>query len=303
MNAAIRILIALGSILLLSACGEERQAIATTAPTLIQWLRMPALIAGVLSNYTPWLIIIGEQIRVFLNTATGDQNDIDGKWYRRDGNFNGVGNPILCLVIDDPENCYIRTAGVAKGASGKLYALLRTGSGYPTNNGYAPSLAISDNDGVTWNWLGSCSTPFGRFQSDSGTLIVDESRNDDYRFMSWETGTGIPLVMIHSADGMNWTSDKQNIWPIEGENPNFPSAVKTPFGYHIIAANTWPAAKHRHIFSRNGFAPWTLIDADSPTLNGNDKGTNLTYDLTTNKIHALTRGGHWVVEAKDFIVT
>lgn len=266
-------------------------------PDAVKWTKL-ATVQNDGNNYTPVVLMGGSQIRVYANNnaATG----IAGDYWLQVGSWASLGSPSLVLHIDVARDTFIRTSAVARGASGTYYAILYTGDGYPTQGGYSPSWATSP-DGLTWTWAGPIGL-FGRNQSSAANLIVDESRNDDYRFMAWlDLGQG--LVLMHAATGLNdWQSDGLNVWPL-AEVPQFVAAVQTPYGYHLIGADKFDGTTTRslhHVFSCTGLPPWHVIETASDVGIGTTKGTNLVYDGATNLIHALTSGQHFTLTAKNF---
>lgn len=256
-----------------------------------------ATVVGVCSNYTPVVSLDATHIRVYSNTDCTTDGDL---WLRL-CSWSTCGAASKVLHITDARDTYIRTNAVVRGATGTYYALLYTGDGYPTQGGYSPSWATSP-DGVTWTWQGPIGI-FGRNQSSAAALIVDEARTDDFRFMAWLDGVAAGLVMMHSADGVSWTSDGLNVWPIAGESPQFVTAAKDQFGYHLIGANTYPATALRHAWSCDGLS-WRIIETASEVINTSvGKGTNLVYEPTTNLLHALTSGQHWSIAAQPYPCT
>lgn len=252
-------------------------------------------VSNVTYNYTPVVALDATHTRTYSNS----NGVADGNLYLRSCSWTSCGPAAEVLHISAPSDTYIRTLGVARGTSGTYYAVTYTGDGYPTQGGYTPSWATSP-DGVTWTWWGSIQN-FWRYQSSGMNLIVDESRNDGYRFMFWTDRNG-GLVLMHSDTGMpaDWQSDDTNMWPFP-EQPQFVSAVRTPYGYHLIGANIYPATALRHVFSCTGLPPWHVLETASDVINITvGKGTNLAYDLSTNLIHALTSGVHWTLPAKAF---
>lgn len=258
----------------------------TQAPALaLVWTKV-GTVGNVTSNYTPVVQLGGSQIRAFSNS----NGVTDGNLYLRVGSWSDVGSASQVLKIDSPRDDYIRTSAVVQGASGKYYAILYTGDGYPTQGGYSPSWTTSP-DGYNWTWHGPIGI-FGRNQSSAAALVVDESRTDDYRFMAWIDLWG-GLTLMHSADGTSWSSDLVNVWPFPNEQPQFVTAAKTLYGYHLIGANAFPATALRHVFSCTGFPPWQVLETASPVLAGSTKGTNLVYDAPNDLLHALTSGVHF----------
>ena len=263
-------------------------ALTASAQTTLPWHRVGAL-KGVGSNsYTPVVPQRGsDQIVVFRNSAGSGSSDLlraSGTWSR------GVGKWSKVLHITDPRDDWIRTSGCAQGESGTMYCVLYIGDNYPTQGGYSPSWATSTGGGYIWQWHGPIS-PFGRNQSSAMNLIVDESRVDDYRFMFWMDYLGLQLV--HSADGVTWRSDGVNMWPRPNESPQFVGGVKTPMAYHLIGMASWPGPTV-HIVSCDGINDWEVVE-DASVLN-TGKGANLSYDATTNTIHALVSGVHWTLQ-------
>ena len=257
------------------------------------WCKVGTL-SGVTSSYTPVVQLGGSQIRVYANTANG----VDGSLYLRVGSWSSVGGPSLVLDVTVPRDSFIRTSGIARGASGRYYAVLYTGDGYPTQGGYSPSWATSE-DGYAWTWNGPIDI-FGRNQSSAANLIVDEARVDDYRFMFWMDLAGVGIVLVHSADGVTWASDRVPMWPIAGEYPQFLAGVKDQYGYHLIGANAYPATALRHVFSCDGLTNWRMLETSAAILGGSVKGTNLAYDAPNNLIHALTIGVHYQIPVRDW---
>lgn len=264
-------------------------------PDDVVWTKV-GTVQGDVGNYTPVVQLGGNQIRIYANT----NGSTDGDLWLRVGSWSSVGSAAKVLDVTDQRDTFIRTSGVARGASGVYYAVLYTGDGYPTQGGYSPSWATSP-DGTTWTWHGPIS-PFGRNQSSAANLIVDESRADAYRFIFWmDLYSPSNLVLVHSADGVTWQSDGLNVWPIAGETPQFVTAARTPYGYHLIGANTYPATALRHVFSCDGLTGWHVIEMASDVINTSAaKGTNLVYDAATNMLHALTSGTHWTLTARNF---
>jgi hypothetical protein len=263
-------------------------ATVTVQPPRSGWQDM-GTVSGVVSNYTPVVVISSTSIRVYQNT----NGTTDGDYWLRSGTWSSVGVPLDVLHIAVARDTYIRTSGVARGASGTYYAVLYTGDGYPTQGGCSPSWATSP-DGITWTWDGPIGI-FGRNQSSAAALIVDESRTDAYRFMAWLDGVGPQLTMMHSATGAvtDWQSDGLNMWPIAGDSPQFCSAARDSYGYHLICANQYPATAMRHLWSCDGLK-WSVLEMAAPIINtSSGKGTNLAFDPSTGVLHALTSGTHW----------
>lgn len=272
-------------------------------PDSVVWTKV-GTIANDPSNYTPVVPIDATHMRLYANTPDNVNN---GDLWLRNCSWSSCGSASKVLHIDVARDTYIRTSGIAKGASGTYYAVLYTGDGYPTQGGYSPSWATSP-DGLTWAWWGPVGI-FGRNQSSAMNLIVDESRTDDRACMAWldlpnTLPQGAGLVLMHSALPCMpdlWRSDGANMWPIAGEEPQFVAAVRTPYGYHLIGANTYPATALRHVFSCTGLPPWHVLEMASDVINMSiGKGTNLAYDPSTNLIHAVTSGVHWTLSAKAY---
>lgn len=276
---------------------SERPSVEAKKPPQVQctafgWCKI-GTVNNVVGHYTPVVSLSATQIRVYSNTANGS---VDGKFYLRSCTWSSCGPATMVLQITAPQDDYIRTSGVARGASGTYYAVLYTGDGYPTQGGYSPSFATSP-DGVSWTWHGPI-TLFGRNQSSAAALIVDESRTDDYACMAW-LDIGPNLYLMHAplpCMPADWRTDGANQWPTPGEQPQFVSVAKTPYGYHMIGAT---ATAMKHVFSCTGLPPWTILEPHAP-VQTSDKGTNLSWESSTNTIHALTSGVHFTLPARAF---
>jgi hypothetical protein len=256
-------------------------------------------VCGVVGNYTPPVQMGGSQVRIYANT----DGMTDGNLYLRVGSWSAVGSAAMVMDVADPRDSYIRTSGITQGESGMYYGVFYTGDGYPTQGGYSPSWASSP-DGYTWSWWGPIGI-FGRNQSSAANLVVDETRADGYRFMAWLDLPGpVPgLYLMHADTGLgDWTSDRVNVWPIAGEQPQYVTGAKTPYGYHLIGADAYPAKALRHIFSCTGMAgTWKVLELASPVIDRKvGKGTNLVWDHATGTLHALTSGAHWTLQEQDW---
>lgn len=242
-----------------------------------------------IGSYEP-VALEGTEVRIYANT----NGSMDGDLFLRTGSWTGVGTANAVLHIADPRDTFIRTSGVARGASGTYYAILYTGDGYPTQGGYSPSWATSP-DGLAWTWWGPVS-PFGRNQSSAASLVVDESRTDGYRFMAWLDING--LYLMHSDTGLAWQSDGAVMWP---ESLQFVTAAKTPYGYHLMGCAEWPCVHLRHVYSCDGLTNWHVLETASPVLNKSfTKGNNLVYEPATNLLHSVSTGLHFTLAARNF---
>lgn len=253
------------------------------------------------NNYTVPIIMGGQQIRVYSNN--NQSLGIAGNLNLQVGSWTQVGSEILALDVTNPRDTYIRTLGMARGASGAYYAVLYTGDGYPTQGGYSPSWATS-HDGLVWSWAGPIGI-LGRNQSSAMNLIVNEARTDDMACMAWLDLAG-GLILMHApmpCEPSDWRSDGLSVWPIQGEQPQFVTAAWTPYGYHLIGADMWDGTTNRelrHLFSCTGLPPWHVVEMASDIGAGTSKGANLAYDPATNLIHALVSGNHFTLQAKNF---
>lgn len=261
-------------------------------PDSVIW-RDRGIVQNVTNNYTPVIIMGGDQIRVYSNT----NGTTEGNLYLRVGSWSNVSS--AAMVYDTPagNDDYIRTLGIALGVSGIYYAIMYVGPCYGCTGGFSPAFA-SSQDGYAWTYHGRIS-PFGINQSSAMNLIVDESRTDAYRFIFWMDIAGV-LYLVHSGDGVSWSSDGVGMWPIAGDSPQFCGAAKTPYGYHLICANTYPATAIRHVFSCTGLPPWRVLETASEIFNVIGKGANLVYDLATNTINALVSGRRWTLPAQAY---
>ncbi len=273
-------------------------AITLTPPDGIVWTQLPN-VGGISSNYTPVVVMGGNQIRVFTNTANG----VDGDMWLHVGSWSSVGSPTMVYNTPAGSDDFIRTLGVARGESGTYYAVLYVGPCYGVGcvSGFNPAFATSP-DGYNWTYHGRIS-PFGSNQSSANNLIVDEGRTDDYRFMFW---MDIPsgLFLVHSGDGEAWSSDGVNVWPIAGEVPQFVAAARDSWGiYHLIGADRFDGTSNRalrHLYSCTGLPPWHIIEMASDVGATGAKGTNLVWDGPNNVLHALTTGAHYTLEGRSY---
>lgn len=315
------IILALASALALSACGGgecgigstgcgggETQASVVNGNSEVQW-QLAGQTPGARGNYTA-IVYDGNLLRVFSNFKGGsllnlfdDGLSTEAKMYEWRGSWSGVGGE---RVASDTPGKFLRTIGVQRGESGKCYGLLRIGEAYGVG-GYLPSWFETDDRCETWQmvklnvWDG---------QSDGySTLSVDESapatlntanpRNN--RFTAIGESLGARLSLAYSNNGTDWKYEKVELFPpdLTGVNPTFVSEVKTPFGYHLIAAdwNGKEAYRHTHLYSCDG-KKYRVISLASPTFNG-PKGTALLYEKATGLVHSLTNGKHLTFQASQ----
>jgi hypothetical protein len=248
-------------------------------------------VGGLTGSYTPVVIMGGNQVRIFRNSAQSGFSDL----LMHVGSWSKIGGASRVLHITDPRDDWIRTSGIVRGVSGTYYAVLYTGDNYPTQGGYSPSWATSP-DGYAWTWHGPIS-PFGRNQSSAMNLVVDESRTDAYRFMFW---MDIPagIMLVHSADGATWQSDGLDVWPLD-EVPQFLGGVKTPYAYHLMGVE-WTNGNLRHVISCDGLTNWRMVEMASIVGVNGVKGANLAYDPVTNTLHALASDTHWTLPEYDW---
>jgi hypothetical protein len=268
----------------------------------------------------------------------GNTNGVtDGMLFLREGSFtHGVGATSVAISpgqLSDMPGGFIRTTAVVKGSQ-KYYAVIHVGNAYEGNStGFQPAWATSD-DSVNWQYHGRTKIDGavqGVFASGAALVVQEEKpatldtvNPANNRYLIWEDaysidGVAKKLVLIYSADGENWhfyrnaTNIVIDVWPTDpaviADGPVFPSVVRTPFGYHLIAADTWPGKHHRHLWSCNGLT-WRVLEASAPTFVGNDgnaKGTNLAYDPAAGLVHAATLNyqgvsgsAHWTLSAQAF---
>ncbi len=288
---------------------------------------------GTVGKYTPLVITGSDAIRVYGNGKNIDGSDA-GSLYLRQGSFSGgVGGASAVIapyqLSDMPGGIgFIRTSAVVKGAT-KYYAIVHVGNNYENNtSGYQPAWATSD-DGVNWSYHGRIKIDGGLLLvfSSGAALIVQEEKPAvldtvnpaNNRYLVWDDGYGPKLVLIYSADGIDWHFYRDtnhavvDVWPndpaIATDNPVFSTASRTPFGYHIIAADTYPSKHHRHLWSCNGLS-FRVLEQNAPTYlnhDNNAKGTNLVFDPSTGLLHAITLvheqstgSAHWTLQAQAF---
>ena len=282
------ILIALLGILIfgLHGCGgggSSTQSPASAPPSPPEdapvWTQIDTL--GFCCHYTP-IIFDGGALRVYSNTGSAG----DGVWH-----LDGV--PVLRIA--DPRDAYIRTSAVQRDQRG-YFALLYTGACYgagcPGGNGFSPSWATSPDGRTNWTWHGPVS-PYGRYQASAAAMVIEA----DGSFTAWTDNANAKLRRSTSHEGIHWIADAADSWPAElsGDDPQFPSATRTPFGYHAIVANRWPATAHRHLWSCTG-KTWRVLEMSAPTLS--EKGANLTY--ADGMIYALSAGKLWSTPARGW---
>lgn len=221
-------------------------------------------------------------LRIYTNTGSeglGKMNLYQGTLEQ------GVSHLGAVFKVSDPANSYIRTFGGVQ-RKGRYYALLFTGSGYPTTNGYSPSWAESA-DGVNWEFKGSVN-PFGaRPFSSSMALTVD----DNGTFRSWTDGAGGTLREMSSVDGIHWKA-LGDIWPksLPAGEAVFPTATRTARGTMLAVANTWPSTKIRVLWQCHGSQDWQVLEENS-SIHLGEKWTTLAWDGSV--IHAYVQGNHW----------
>lgn len=273
-------------------------------------------IQGVTGRYTPLIITGANTVSVYGNY---DNTDTFDGLYLRTGNWANVGMASLVIskknIIDQSGKPFIRTSGIVRDTKGKYFAVIHVGDGYPSSTGYIPAWATSD-DGIQWDYHGKFiveGVPMQYIYSSSANLIVQEEKpgvlNNEHpmenRYLVWEDATTmIPskkLILLYSADGADWrfyrdtSGEIVDVWPVElasDPNPMFPTAARTPYGYHLIAADNYPVNYQRHLFSCDGLK-WRVLEYQSATFMSNvvnPKGTNLVYEPTTGLLHALTSG-------------
>ena len=85
-----------------------------------------------------------------------------------------------------------------------------------------------------------------------------------------------------------------------GFGGQFSAAVQTPYGYHLIAADTFPSDYLTHFFSCDAIH-WSILETNSAVFNFDwGKGTNLVYNSSTKTVHALSSGPHYSYVEKAF---
>jgi len=260
-------------------------------------------------SYTPVVQLCACDVQIFANTPDNNNDPAtSGGYWLRAGTWAKVSTPPLNVKPPDmpAQDSWIRTSGVARGLlSGAYYAVWYTGDGYPTQGGYSPSWAESYDNGHSWTWMGPISL-FGRNQSSAANLIVDEIRNDAYACMYWMDLPPDKLVLVHAPMPCmpgDWQSDGLNTWSIAGEEPQFVTAVKTPFAYHRIGAAYFDGTNHRplrHDVSCDGITNWRVVEMASPIGQSGAKGANLSYSPSDNTLHALVSGVHWTLPESNW---
>ena len=294
-------------------------------PEKVNWMSS-GKIQGTTGRYTPLVITGTDTIAVYGNYD--DTNAFAGL-YLRVGNWKTANTASVVVpnnkITDQSGLPFIRTSAVVRGESGKYYAVLHVGDNYPSSTGYIPAWATSD-DGVNWVYHGKFvvdGVPTPYIYSSAANLIVQEDKLQvldnvyptNNRYLVWEdASTMVPskkLILLYSADGKDWrfhrdpSGDIVDVWPTElsvDSNPMFPTAARTPFGYHLIAADNYPVNYHRHLFFCDGLK-WRVLEYQAATYMPNivnPKGTNLVYEPSTGLLHALTSGYHFQEQEHGF---
>ena len=286
----------------------------------LDWQKQPNLINAT-GNYTPFFINENGSFEIFANT----DGETIGAWFRRTGLPPKIGPALVVLdpdkITDQPGTPLIRTTAVAQGKSGRIYAILHVGHGYPSQTGYVPAFATSAT-GTRWDYRGKLKIdeeiPYA--YASGANLIVQEqfgaipnhatpSKN---RFLFWNDAYAINgnpkrLVLIYSADGIQWffyrdaLGEVVDVFPtsLSDDKPVFPAACRTPFGYHLIVGNRYPITAHRHLFSKDA-VNWHILEHHCPTFTLH-KGTNLAFEQTGGWIHAITASTqHLTLRAQNF---
>ena len=273
--------------LTLTSCGGGGSSTNTIGDFVISptgttgWNSEP-MIYGSCCYYSSLIFADKDVFRIYTNTGSGG----DGKMHLYEGTVDGgvaARGPVL--TITEPNESYIRTLAVVRHNS-RYYALLFTGTGYPTTNGYAPSWAES-SDGIIWEFKGSVNPFNSRPFSSSLALTVDEQG----RFRSWTDSAGGTLREMSSQDGLNWQA-LGDIWPksLPVGEAVFPTATRTPKGTMLAVADKVPSTKIRVLWQCHGETNFRVIEENSPIHFG-QKGTSLAWD--GQMIHAFSRGAHW----------
>ena len=310
----------LATVLLLASCGGgcgigstgcgggETQTSVPPSVSEVQW-QLAGQTPGARGNYAA-MVHDGGTLRVFSNFNGGSLLDLvddrqltEAKMYEWRGDWSGVSN--VRVAVDTPGK-FLRTIGVQRGESGKCYGLLRIGEAYGVG-GYFPSWFETNTQCENWRavklnvWNGT-SDGFSTLSVDeSAPAALDTTTPRNNRFTAIGESLGPRLSLAYSNDGLDWRYEKVELLPAElnATSPAFVSEVKTPFGYHLIAAdwNGQEAYRHIHLYSCDG-KKYRVLDTASPTFNG-PKGTVLLYEKATGLVHALTNGKHLTFQASQ----
>lgn len=283
-----------------TGCGGGETQTNITSGSEVQW--QLGQTHGARGNYTA-MVYDGSLLRVFSNFKGGTVLNLfddglltEAKMYEWRGNWQGVSS--LRVAVDTPGK-FLRTIGVQRGDSGKCYGLLRIGEAYGVG-GYFPSWFETDNQCENWSvvklnvWNGQ-SDGFSTLSVDeSAPATLDTANPRNNRFTAVGESLGPRLSLAYSNNGIDWQYERVELLPAElnSTTPAFVSEVKTPFGYHMIAAD-WTGQKayrHIHLYSCDG-KKYRVLDVAVPTFNG-PKGTTLLYEKSTGLVHALTNGKH-----------
>jgi len=229
-------------------------------------------------------------VSLFTNTAGPDSSAGSLYRYQYDYASGSFGLPRKVLSTPAGADAYIRTSGIALGASGTVYGLLYTGNAYPGTNGYSPSAATSADHGATWTWYGPVS-PYGRNMSSSMSLTVNEGGTPKFR--AWvDNVAGGGLHEMTSMDGLHWTN-LGNIWPASlGGGALFSSACRTTRGTLLVAADAFPSSRISTLWQPHG-GSWQILETSSVIWGDGIKGAAVVWDGST--IHAYNVGRHWTM--------
>lgn len=286
--------------------GGETQTLLPPSVSEVQW-QLAGQTPGARGNYAA-MVHDGSVLRVFSNFNGGTLLNLfddglltEAKMYEWRGDWSGVSN--ARVAVDTPGK-FLRTIGVQRGESGKCYGLLRIGEAYGVG-GYLPSWFETDNQCENWSvvklnvWNG-ISDGFSTLSVDeSAPSLLDTVNPRNNRFTAVGESLGPRLSLAYSNNGIDWQYEKVELLPAElnAAALAFVSEVKTPFGYHLIAAdwNGQEAYRHLHLYSCDG-KKYRVLDTASPTFNG-PKGTALLYEKSTGLVHSLTNGKHLTFQA------
>lgn len=291
------------------------------------WCKQPNVGGWVQGSYTPVAVVPGGIIVMGNSLFYGDWSEQTGTWTKLNTSFIAVPSE---AVYDEPcgVNGYcVRTSAVQHLSTGGCVGMLTVGNGYPSTDSFRPSWVTSD-DCKRWLYYGHLlidGSEQGYGQTDTQAMVVNEAAPEvpdhvafgNNRYLVYENyqdrlsnGHALGLILVYSADGVTWfrATDAFGNWldvlppgivPLGMPNFAFPTAARTPYGVHIIAADTYPATRLIHLFACDG-VNFRVLEANSGVYTSSVKGTNLTYDPATNLLHAYSNGTHYTLAERDW---
>lgn len=213
-------------------------------------------------------------------------------------------------LVTDMVGAQITRVCVVYSAKDKtFYGVVYVSKGYPPSDGRVFPAFVSSPTGLAGSWVyhgqfgGEVGHLFPAATWGSGmSLIVndgagalDPAHPSQNKFVFYADAFGPQLALLYSADGLSWNFYRNpagaiaELLPVvlKGEQAIFPSAVRTPSGWHMYYTNSWPPKWHRHLVSQDGVA-WSLHGTLAQTEFGSGvKNVNLAYNQFENRVYAM----------------